>query len=86
MTGHARQDRHLDPSAAGSPVHLLPGLGTRPGTVTVVIGGSGRWHPARAAAGLGDGQHAAALLRRPRHRHRPVPGRRARRRLAAPVR
>jgi hypothetical protein len=38
MSGHTRQDRHLDPGAAGSPVHLLPGLGATPGTVTVAIG------------------------------------------------
>jgi molybdopterin/thiamine biosynthesis adenylyltransferase len=38
MTGYARRDRHLDPDAAGSPVHLLPGLLAAPGTVTVVIG------------------------------------------------
>ena len=40
MSDHARRDRHLDPHAAGSPVHLLPGLGTTSGTVTVVIGGN----------------------------------------------
>jgi len=41
VNDHARRDRHLDPSAAGSPVHLLPGLEATPGTVTVtvVIGG-----------------------------------------------
>jgi hypothetical protein len=38
MTGHAHRDRHLDPDAAGSPAHLLPGLRTATGTVTVVIG------------------------------------------------
>jgi molybdopterin/thiamine biosynthesis adenylyltransferase len=38
VTGHARRDRHLDPGTSGSPVHLLPGLGTAAGTVTVVIG------------------------------------------------
>lgn len=38
MNGHLRRDRHLDPAAAGSPVHLLPGLGTTPAIVTVVTG------------------------------------------------
>lgn len=36
----AERDRHLDPDAAGSPVHLLPGLRAGIGTVTVVIGGN----------------------------------------------
>jgi hypothetical protein len=40
MTDYACRDRHLDPDAAGSPVHLLPGLLAAPGTVTVVIGGT----------------------------------------------
>ena len=35
---NAHQDRHLDPDAAGSPVHLLPGLQATLGSVTVVIG------------------------------------------------
>jgi hypothetical protein len=38
MSGHTRLDRHLDPDAAGSPVHLLPALGAAHGAVIVVIG------------------------------------------------
>jgi molybdopterin/thiamine biosynthesis adenylyltransferase len=38
MADHARQDRHLDPDAAASPVRLLPGLLADPGHVTVLIG------------------------------------------------
>lgn len=38
MSGRASRDRHLDPGAAGSPVHQLPGLGVTRGTVTVIIG------------------------------------------------
>lgn len=38
MNDHAHRDRHLDPSAAGSPIRILPGLATARGAVTVVIG------------------------------------------------
>jgi molybdopterin/thiamine biosynthesis adenylyltransferase len=38
MADHVRPDRHLDHGAAGSPVHLLPGLLASPGHVTVLIG------------------------------------------------
>lgn len=38
MTVHQRPDRHLDPAAAGSPVHLLPGLSGSPGRVRLIAG------------------------------------------------
>jgi hypothetical protein len=48
MTERKRLDRHLDPSAAGSPVRILPGLSGSPGHVQVIIG------DADAAAGRGQ--------------------------------